>query len=443
MSSQTAVAFPDTNLFLHYRPLNEIDWCQLLQAAAVEIKIAPVVARELEEQKTLNPSRKLRDRAASALKFLHKHLSQREVRDGVTLAFLIDEPTSELAASRNLNLQIEDDRLIGTIFLYRDENPDVRCVLVTNDLSLTVKAKHHRVEIVSPSETLQLPSDPDPLERKNKQLEAELHRLKLREPVLDIRFEDGGDHARFRIKPNSDDSESEPEIQSKLAAIKEKTPLVVLRPPQPELDPSAVANSPFAEIVETMRKITEPFESIGRQFHEDYNTRVTTYYRNFETYLRATAAFKTLKTRTIWLKLLLRNGGTCPAEDIHILLHFPDGVMPYDEEHPPKEPKEPRAPSKEMNPFPSSYLVPSLPNIRAGLPGLPNPNLPRIRKTNSYEVTFHCEKLKHGFVWNLMALYAVFDSAESAKSFSIDYTIHAGNMIDEQTGQLGVVIEKV
>jgi hypothetical protein len=147
-----------------------------------------------------------------------------------------------------------------------------------------------------------------------------------------------------------------------------------------------------------------------------------------------------MKTRTIRVKLVLRNEGTCPAEDIHILLHFPDGRMPYDEEHPPKEPQEPSAPSKEM--FPNSSLFTSLPDIRVGLPQPHNPNLPRIRKTNSYEITYECEKLKHGFIWNLMPLYVVFDAAESAKSFSIDYTIHAGNMIDEETGKLGVVIEK-
>lgn len=417
-----------------------MDWCSILEASAVEIRIAPVVVRELEEQKTLNPSRKLRDRAASSLKLLQKYLSQRQVRDGVTLDFLIEEPTSEFAASRNLNLQIEDDRLIGTLFLYRDQNPDTQCVLVTSDLSLTVKANYYRVEIVSLDETLLLPSDPDPLEKRNQQLEAEVHRLKSREPVLNICFEDGANYTRFRIKPQIHDSESEPEIQSKLAAIKEKTPLIALKPPQPKLDASAVANNPFAEIAESMRKVTEPFESYGRQFYEDYNARLTTYYRKYEKYLRAAAAFKTMRTRTIRVKLVLRNEGTSPAEDIHILLHFPDGLMPYDEEHPPKEPQEPSAPSKEM--FPNSPLFTSLPDIRVGLPHLRNPNLPRIRKTNSYEIIYECDKLKHGFVWNLMPLYVVFDSAESAKSFSIEYTIHAGNMIDEETGKLGLVIEK-
>src|SRR6266513_509362 len=133
MNATKIAIFPDTNLFMHYRALNEIDWCSLLQASIVEIEIAPVVTRELEEQKTLNPSRKLKDRAATALKFLHKYLANPKVRDGVTLQFLRKEPTAEFAVSRGLNLQLKDDRLIGTFFLYREENPDIRCVLVTGD----------------------------------------------------------------------------------------------------------------------------------------------------------------------------------------------------------------------------------------------------------------------------------------------------------------------
>jgi hypothetical protein len=435
MTAQKIALFPDTNLFLHYRPLNETDWCSLLRASTVEIKIATVVTGELEEQKALNPSRKLRDRAATAVKLLHKHLGHPQVRDGVTLEFLIKEPTLEFASSRGLNLRLGDDRLIGTLLLYREDNPDIRCMLVTGDLPLTVKATHYQIELLPLDEALLLPSEPDPLERKNKQLEAELLRYRSRQPVLDIRFPKGESYARFRIVRPSESSDPEPEIQSKLAAAKEKCQPVDLKPRR-EAGASASADNPFAQIAELM----ERFQTMGRQFHEDYNFRVAAYHRAYEKYLRDVVAFKTLATRTVKLDLILANTGTCPAEDIHVSLHFPDGFALYDEEHPPKQPEEPAIPSKEMNLMPSVSL-PYFPDIHR-LPELTDPSLPRIRKTKSYDVTFEYEKLQHGFVWTLTPLYAAFDSWESAQSFSIDYTIHAGNMIDEQTGELGVVIEK-
>jgi hypothetical protein len=400
MSVQRIAAFPDTNLFLHFRPLSEIDWCKFLQASTVEIKIAPVVTRELEEQKTLNQSRKLRERAATALKLLHGYLGHNQVRDGVTLEFLINEPTAESAVARGLNLQLGDDRLVGTLLLYRDEHPDVPCTLVTSDLPLTVKATHYQIQLAAPSETLRLPSEPNVLEKKNKQLEAELLRYKSREPVLDVLFESGESHSRFQIaRPSDVASDSETTVQSMLAAAKAKCPLVKFRPQQ-DSEVTAMANNPLAEMAESIRKTMEGFQAIGRHFYEDYNVRARAYYRDYEKYLRDTIAFKTLETRTIRLNLILANSGTCPAEDIHVLLYFPNGFKLYDEEHPPKEPKEPPVPSKEMNLFPNVSLASSFPDIR--LPQLRDRSLPRIRKTNSYEVTFENEKLQHGFRWSLL-----------------------------------------
>jgi len=432
--------FPDTNLFLHYRPVNEIDWCSLFQSKFVEIEIAPVVTRELEKQKTLNPSRKLRDRADIALKLLYRHLGNQHVRDGVALRFLSKEPTSEFAESRGLNLQLQDDRLIGTLFLYRDENPDNRCVLVTGDLPLTVKGHQFQIEYRALDESLLLPSEPDPLEKRNKELLAELHRYKTREPELAALFDNGQDHCRFCLMSAENVPGQEAEIQAKLATAKEKVQPVDLTPKQ-ELD-TALGRGQFAQMIELIRQTTEGLQAFGRQFYEDYNIRVAEYHQAYEKYLRDTFAFKTRALRTIKLSLIVSSSGSCPAEDIHLMLHFPDGFSLYDEKHPPKVPEEPAVPSKEPSFFSRSplYSMPDILEIRSPFPQPRDPSLPRIRKTNSYDVEFECDKLKHGFIWILSPLFVTFDTWESAKSFSIQYVIRAGNMIDPQEGKLGVEI---
>ena len=68
MDTTHAAIFPDTNVFLHFRRLTEIDWCALFNAKTVTIVIAPVVTGELQEQKTLNSSRKLPKALMSKLK---------------------------------------------------------------------------------------------------------------------------------------------------------------------------------------------------------------------------------------------------------------------------------------------------------------------------------------------------------------------------------------
>lgn len=443
MSALRIAAFLDTNSFLHFRPLNEIDWCGILDAKAVEIKIAPVVTRELEVQKTLNPSRKLKERAATVLKLLHGYLRKNQVRPGVMLEFLIKEPTAESIAEFGLNSQLGDDRLVGTLLSFRNEHPDIACVLVTNDLSLAVKATHYEIPLVELGEDLSLPPEPDALEKRNKQLEAELHRYKSKEPVLALRFESGGKHETFEIaRLNETTAESEAELQALWKEAKAKHPLIG---PEPRQESALVTDqdSPLADIAAGIRQATEGFRKIGEQFCEDYNIHVRAYYRDYEKYLRDLISFKTSASRTIKLKLVLHNDGTCPAEDIYVQLHFPDGLRLYDEDDPPKAPEEPTAPSQEWNPFSkniSDYLTfPRVPN----LPRFRHPSLPRIRKTNSYEVDFEVEKLQHGFVWNFKPFLVVFDSQESAQSFSIEYSISAGNLIDDVTGELGVVIAKI
>jgi hypothetical protein len=67
MDTTHAAIFPDTNVFLHYRRLTEIDWCAQSSATTVTMIVGPVVTGELQEQKTLDPSRKLRDRADASV----------------------------------------------------------------------------------------------------------------------------------------------------------------------------------------------------------------------------------------------------------------------------------------------------------------------------------------------------------------------------------------
>jgi hypothetical protein len=45
-SMAEVAAFPDTNVFLHYRPLAELDWHSITKDKAAQIEVAPVVIRD-------------------------------------------------------------------------------------------------------------------------------------------------------------------------------------------------------------------------------------------------------------------------------------------------------------------------------------------------------------------------------------------------------------
>jgi predicted ribonuclease YlaK len=136
---EEVAAFPDTNIFLHYRPIAELDWHSMTQGHPIRIQIAPVVTRELEQHKTFHPIKRIRNRAATALRMLHNFLEDgvpcKITRDDVWLDFLVYEPSQEFAVSKRLNLQLADDWLVATVLDFREAHAGTKVLLVTADFS--------------------------------------------------------------------------------------------------------------------------------------------------------------------------------------------------------------------------------------------------------------------------------------------------------------------
>lgn len=75
-------------------------------------------------------------------------------------------------------------------------------------------------------------------------------------------------------------------------------------------------------------------------------------------------------------------------------------------------------------------------------PDLGPPSSFRLRKTNSYEISDHFGRIKHGQIEELPELFLTFDSYEEAASFHCRYEISVGNLPDVLKGHLHFVIEK-
>ncbi|MGB8369799.1 MAG: PIN domain-containing protein [Verrucomicrobiia bacterium] len=66
--------FVDTNVLLHYRRLEEINWLSLSKSDEVVIVLCPAVIRELDEHKVSHPQNKFRKRAQEIIASLHSRL---------------------------------------------------------------------------------------------------------------------------------------------------------------------------------------------------------------------------------------------------------------------------------------------------------------------------------------------------------------------------------
>ena len=65
-----------------------------------------------------------------------------------------------------------------------------------------------------------------------------------------------------------------------------------------------------------------------------------------------------------------------------------------------------------------------------------------IKRTESYDVEYHIQKIKHGDRVVLPKMILTFDSYESACSFNCQYTIRPANLPEAIVGELHFVIEK-
>jgi rRNA-processing protein FCF1 len=427
--------FIDTYLFLHFKPIEQIDWLQHLKVNKVVIVVTPVIVRELNKHKDTHPFKRIRQRAASALKKLDTLLedstnSCAKLRSGVEVYFEVKEPLLDFD-KYHLSRDCQDDHLVASIIEFRDAHPDAKVVLLANDIGLKLKARHQSIETFQLPNDLQLLEEPDPNEKRIKELEQENRLLKSRIPQLKLSFNKDLNHTLFSLtKPVAELSGDE--IENHLKRLRLKYP-----------KRSFGGSGGVLGSIASMGLMYYSSEDISK-----YHAELEQFYIDYEDYLVQSSRYKNRQYRTIGLVITFVNDGTCPAEDVSIFLHFPDRLKLYDKDNlsnipsPPKPPQEPKTINEKLN---SSSLNLNPVAIQPGFFNRstpPNVSLLAIQGRDGDAVEFHVKKLKQRVSEHLNPLYVVFDSYEGASSFRIDYRINAANVPDEVTGHLDVVIKK-
>src|SRR5688572_28140989 len=108
--------FPDTNIHLHFAPLDELDLSALagVPLGDITVVIPRVVLRELDEKKSNHPSQRVRDRARRTLRDIEAALSGGGLLKGKIRVQLFDSyPTKEMD-EYHLNAGWADDILFAS-----------------------------------------------------------------------------------------------------------------------------------------------------------------------------------------------------------------------------------------------------------------------------------------------------------------------------------------
>lgn len=429
---QTHVFF-DTMVFLHSRPIQEINLPKLLRVRSVILVIPRVTLHELDKHKNTHTSRNIRDRAAKSLKTIENCTTSesKELRPGVLLQLMTASP-SLVFKEHGLNSDWPDDQMIASVLAYRQKHPSDRVILISHDVGPKLTARHLGIETAELPDSYRIPPEEDPLVKENKLLKNQLARLQNAQPKLILRLgemPDTDEHYKFRLsRPPLTEIPDKEQVMSKLRKF------------FPEMHPPDSKTNPLQFIA-----LRTDYLLIPREEFERYTRERDQYFSEYESYLVRLENFRSQPSRTLKLILEVRNIGSAPAEDVDVYVHFPDGFSLYTENEIPGGPKQPKEPVQPRTTFQLSR-----PNITDFLP-IPMPSLKApmlkedtfsLEKTSSYELREHSKRIKHGNIFPIRPLYLIFDSFDDARSFNFEYVITAGNLPERITGSLNIIVEK-
>lgn len=324
---------PDTNLPLHFRRVDEIDWASLTPGRTPILLVPPILLRELEEHKTHHPVPKIRQRAQATLAWFVELLEGPRpivLKSGVELRFLPHEPMLDFSEHR-LSQRLADDELIASALEQHSELGD-EVVIATADAPLRVKLHSRPVSALPLPDSLRLPPAKSAQERELDRLKRENDALRSKMPALRLHFSDGSDVLQTQIDAPREPIKSPDEVSQKF----------------PIFDRVADAQTHLRKIVPDIRMYS--INDLTR-----YNRTVESYLSIYKQYHQAWRQAYEFWGRAIRVKLLLSNDGRAPANNIDVKLQLPAGVRAMFPNQGARWPNAPTEPS-----FHFGYNMPSL-----------------------------------------------------------------------------------
>ena len=410
--------FLDTQVWVHFAEPRSLGLPALVGAERVIVVVPSVTLQELDKLKSTAKNRKVKERAVRALRAIEAADQHGTPLDGgVDVEPVLSAPLAQLDTYA-LNAHWADDMLVASVLAWRDAHPgEPTPALVSDDTGPGVKCRHYGVVFAAPDPVHRY-EDEDEDQRTIRRLQGELSKLKAAVPEPSLAFVDEcgrGPNIRIDVAP-----ERVLDKAGLKAAIQERYP-------------DMVADDALVEGVD----LRIPAPRI-----RTYNDKLAVFRAYRLRHEIDLHRLEDIHRRCARLALEVRNTGSAPADDVRVILRFPDGMRLWLADDPPAEfelkpPDEPRRP--RAHDFGS--LAGSLPPVtRPPREPIfhPRPTGPHLRIDDtgpSIRGIGKIERVMHGVPERLPELIAfVPDSA----SFSIDVELHAANRPVPVTGKLNV-----
>jgi hypothetical protein len=430
--------FLDTNIFLQYQMIDDIDWTSELQSKEVCLVVAKKVIQELDRHKRDPISNRRRKRARKVLKILEEY-GEPPIRENVYVTIQTSGVSHEWLVSHGYDPNDADDCIVGAAHYFKEENSDNQVILFADDSGARLKARAMGIAYRIPSDSIKLPDEPDPTQKRLSIVEQELSAMKNAMPRLSIGFLSNDNEVKQEIafSVNFDEQSMSTHQINEMVEVERQ----YCKYEEAEIDDA------YAQLTKRLLKRTPPTQNDI----VNYETEVNEYLINYKQYLTEASTYNVNQVRMRSFILVVTNSGKKPANDIDINLHFPDGFDLFDEEI--SQPNPPNRPIKPMPTSPLDHLLGSSSSLSSMIPYLISPSSenydsmyhvdsdsgPTIIKGGSYDVHDHRDNLKHHHTWEWSPLFITFDKpSKLPRVFRVKYKITAANIPDPVQGTLRI-----
>ncbi len=411
----------DTNVFLHYKDFEQIDWKSMV-GDDVTICVAQFVLGEIDKHK---------DQSRGKIQKRAKKISSRFSEiflQGVTPQIYVevmDNPPSSAFNNEHYHKDINDDWII--LSALHSVHPDADIIIASGDNGILLKAKNHGLEYYLMPDTLLLAEEPSDEEKEIRQLKQQVARYENRRPKPVIEFEDETDLLTI-VKPAFVD------IQKELKTYEEQLRLNHAY--------QSITDEPRSDMELLVHQTLNMTYSTPSQ-RKEYNKDLDEYFKKKITIKEVQLWKQILEQRFIKLDFWLSNIGTAALGDTMIFIKFPENVAIYTQESKVnvkcEDPAEP-------------ILKNNLTGYNQSLMGIINSNQKHYetyelwdvkKRLDHQELKFSSMRLIHGMKYaleNRKEDYYI-DIAHCG-NFSIKWSIMDSNLIEPVLGELHVVIKE-
>lgn len=334
----------DTNVLLHYRPIDQIDWSSISGCKNPIVYVPLIVIEELDQHKDQHRLAKIRERARRTLALIDKVSGDNDkfsgdLREDVQLIVESEAPKVDWDVL-NLEKNKPDHRVIASALAkHSDSNP---VAVVHRDYTIKVTLRRLKLQSIELPEELLLENAFDEADREIKALRLENERLKSRLPKLCLESGEESNRGLVVVGPELHPY-SPTELEDILQRLREKYPLMEMKNTQEmENSQSRHLSRPGVIIVSAINKPT-----ITNKQRKHYNDKLCAFYEEYRNWLVKVRDIEIQRSLFRPLNLWVFNSGSYPAQDVDVEVRFPNFISVLLNENtlvPPTKPEPPERP---------------------------------------------------------------------------------------------------